>query len=383
MSKVQDAGNAVAEEARKVREAALEPAQEARTLPAVRRTAEDLIALAVERGAGIETIERMMAVRRELNAEQAKAAFDVAMSEFQAGCPVIVKRKAVYNGEKKGGGIRYVYAPLDDIVRQVGPILSAHGLSHTEDAVVEASSVPDAMLSDAIMKGASEEQLRLLSIAYKGMHPSWVVAVCTVSHIAGHSETKTFRIPVDHESYMTAPQQFASALTFGKRYAFCNALGILTGDEDNDAQTAGAAPKSDLGQQLASRVFRKPEPVDAEPQTPANEPVDAGAEQAPNDDPDMVRVLEGETELKANNSTNGMKWQKSYAEAYAGIAADDQIGSRSAWFIVFKAYGWTKDPALRAELKAAFPELHGMSNPIPVDLGKRVRDWCVKKGLCK
>jgi hypothetical protein len=43
---------------------------------------------------------------------------------------------------------------------------------------------------------------------------------------------------------MTTPQKFASALTFAKRYAFCNVLGILTGDKDDDANTAGspAAP---------------------------------------------------------------------------------------------------------------------------------------------
>ena len=34
---------------------------------------------------------------------------------------------------------------------------------------------------------------------------------------------------------MSAPQKFASAMTFAKRYAFCNAFGILTSDEDVDA----------------------------------------------------------------------------------------------------------------------------------------------------
>jgi len=32
----------------------------------------------------------------------------------------------------------------------------------------------------------------------------------------------------------TQPQLVAGASTFSKRYAFCNALGILTSDEDND-----------------------------------------------------------------------------------------------------------------------------------------------------
>jgi hypothetical protein len=33
----------------------------------------------------------------------------------------------------------------------------------------------------------------------------------------------------------SANQDYASALTFAKRYAFCNAFGIMTGDADTDA----------------------------------------------------------------------------------------------------------------------------------------------------
>src|SRR5262249_52436437 len=35
---------------------------------------------------------------------------------------------------------------------------------------------------------------------------------------------------------MSQTQVVAAALTFAKRYAFCNAFGILTGNEDTDAQ---------------------------------------------------------------------------------------------------------------------------------------------------
>ena len=47
---------------------------------------------------------------------------------------------------------------------------------------------------------------------------------------------------------MSGSQQNAAANTFSKRYALCNALGILTGDEDTDAplvpQTANPKPNS-------------------------------------------------------------------------------------------------------------------------------------------
>ncbi len=67
-----------------------------------------------------------------------------------------------------------------------------------------------------------------------------MIATCKITHILGHSETSTFEAPIDKDSYMSAPQQYAAASTFAKRYAFCNALGILTGDEDNDAVGVGS-----------------------------------------------------------------------------------------------------------------------------------------------
>ena len=60
-----------------------------------------------------------------------------------------------------------------------------------------------------------------------------------MTHILGHSESSDFEVPIDTEGYMTAPQKYASALTFAKRYSLCNALGISTGDEDTDATDVG------------------------------------------------------------------------------------------------------------------------------------------------
>jgi ERF superfamily len=50
---------------------------------------------------------------------------------------------------------------------------------------------------------------------------------------------------------MTAPQKYASALTFAKRYSLINILGIATGDEDTDATDVGKekgakSPKSKI-----------------------------------------------------------------------------------------------------------------------------------------
>jgi hypothetical protein len=44
-------------------------------------------------------------------------------------------------------------------------------------------------------------------------------------------------MPSDSKIYFaTDVQKYGARVTFAKRYAFCNALGILTGDEDIDSK---------------------------------------------------------------------------------------------------------------------------------------------------
>lgn len=164
---------------------------------------QDLLRFAVERGANVETLERLMAVRRELNAEKSKAAFDTSMAAFQAECPIIKKRKS-------GAKDAYKYAPLDDIVIQTRDLIQKHGFSFQIDSQIE---------------------------------QGWVKAICHVTHSAGHSKSSEMKVPIDTRNpMMNDPQRYAGSMTFAKRYAFCNAFGILTGDEDNDGSGTRSKP---------------------------------------------------------------------------------------------------------------------------------------------
>lgn len=163
---------------------------------------DSFIILALSNNAPIETLERLFALHKEVEAEKARSAYVQAMANFQKDCPVIEKKKKVMN--KDGQSVRYMFAPLDVIVEQIKNVLGDNGLSYTW--TVENS--------DGVM-----------------------TANAKVTHTQGHSETSSFSIPIDMEGYMTAPQKYASAQTFAKRYALCNVLGISTGDEDTDATT--------------------------------------------------------------------------------------------------------------------------------------------------
>src|SRR3990167_2131118 len=110
------------------------------------------------------------------------------MSVFQDSCPAIKKTKKVMN--KDGRTVRYQYAPLDSIVEQIKAPLKSAELSYRWET-------------------SNEKQE--------------ITAICTVTHVLGHSESSKFAVPIDTEGYMTAPQKYASALTFAKRYSLCNA----------------------------------------------------------------------------------------------------------------------------------------------------------------
>lgn len=176
------------------------------------KSVNSFIELAISSNAPIETLERLFALHKEVEAEKAKSAYVQALANFQRECPVIEKKKKVMN--KDGATIRYMFAPLDDIVSQIKDILGKNGLSYTWTVVNDATGM---------------------------------TATAKITHVQGHSETSSFTVPVDTEGYMTAPQKNAAAQTFAKRYALCNALGISTGDEDTDATTVNneKKPKSD------------------------------------------------------------------------------------------------------------------------------------------
>lgn len=160
-----------------------------------------LMEKAIDAKSAVEVMERLQVMRREMRAERAKEMFDASMASFQSECPIITKRKS-------GAKNAYKYAPLDDIVSQVRDLTQRHGFSFSITSDIESG---------------------------------WVKALCKITHSAGHSEVSEFKVPIDNKNpMMTDPQRYGGAMTFAKRYAFCNGFGILTADEDLDG---GDKPK--------------------------------------------------------------------------------------------------------------------------------------------
>lgn len=172
---------------------------------------EKMIMSAIKEKVDPGTMERFLAMRKELKAEWAKEQFDLSMAQAQGEFPEIRKTKSV---KTKAGIVAYSYAPLESIISQVREILSKYKLSYTIKTETKAGDGQTMVKSTVIVK-----------------------------HIAGHSEMSEMEVPLGNKTdIMSQSQVVAAAATFSKRYAFINAFGIMTADADNEEQLKDATP---------------------------------------------------------------------------------------------------------------------------------------------
>ena len=164
---------------------------------------EEMIMKGMDKGLSVDVLERLLDMRDRINAEAAKQAYYAALGQFQASCPPISKTRKV---KDKNGAVRYSYATLDDIVKQVSDKLQENGLSYTIKTIQK---------------------------------DGFIEATCEVHHNSGHTESSTFPVPIAIDGFMNDAQKAGSAMMYAKRYAFCNAFGIMTSDQDDDGIATG------------------------------------------------------------------------------------------------------------------------------------------------
>jgi hypothetical protein len=169
--------------------------------PLTQTSAEELISKAIEKGVPVETMERLLVMRRELKAEWAKEQFDIAFGKLQREMPVVRKTEAVRN---KDGSAKYKFAPLEVIVPIVKDTISDNGFIYDFDTTDDGKML---------------------------------TTTCKITHKSGHTKLNSFSVPIGAEQYMTEVQKFGARDTFCKRYAFLNGFGIIVEGEDKDATT--------------------------------------------------------------------------------------------------------------------------------------------------
>lgn len=169
----------------------------------------EILMAAVEKGMTAESLEKLVALHERTSDRAAAREAARALAAFQKDCPTIPKTSTAQIATKSGAKFSYPYAELDQIAKSIRPILHQHGLSYGWD-----SSEADGRLT----------------------------CVCRVRHENGHSFTATFSCSTATDAGMSAMQKSASALTYAKRQALVQALGLVTGEPDLDG-AVGGGPK--------------------------------------------------------------------------------------------------------------------------------------------
>ena len=154
--------------------------------------------LARDPSVDVEKLERLIGMHERIMAHKAKAAFDGAFADMQGDIPVVLERGQTNNGK---------YAPLEDIVAAVRPILQQYGFS--------------------------------LSHRTEWPDPKTVKVIGVLTHREGYERTSEFLSNADSSGSKNAIQGLGSAISYGRRYTTNDLLNITTRAQDDDGARVG------------------------------------------------------------------------------------------------------------------------------------------------
>ena len=161
-----------------------------------------MVAMAIDKAASIETLERLMALQERWQAAEAKKAYVEAKALFYAEAPTITKNKHVgFESKRTGGDTSYWHATLDHVVEMAAPILAKHGLTHAWSTTQDEKGIEVA---------------------------------CVLTHVMGHSERVALKGPPEMSGTKNAIQGIGSTVTFLERYTFLAVTGLAAKNQDND-----------------------------------------------------------------------------------------------------------------------------------------------------
>ncbi len=154
----------------------------------------------------LDKLERLMRMRRDMMAEQAERAFNVAMKAAQAEMRPIEANATNTQTRSK-------YATYDQLDRALRPIYTKHGFSLSFD---EADSPK----------------------------PEHIRVVCYVAHDDGHTRTYRKDMPADGKGakggdVMTKTHAAGAAASYGARYLLKGIFNVAIGEDDRDGNVPG------------------------------------------------------------------------------------------------------------------------------------------------
>lgn len=156
-----------------------------------------MLSQAVERGASLEVLSKLMDLQERLEKGQARKDFDEAIAAAKSEIKPVVRNKTGHNNKR--------YADFSAYAKEVDPVLARHGLSYR----------------------------------FRSEQDGAIKVTCVLSHRGGHSEENTLAGPADKSGSKNDIQAIGSTLTYLQRYTLTQALGLAASDDD-DGRSADA-----------------------------------------------------------------------------------------------------------------------------------------------
>ncbi|MCI0560414.1 MAG: ERF family protein [Nitrososphaera sp.] len=178
-----------------------------------------LIKAAIEKESPLEVLRELRAMRKEIIDEWAEREFNKAMNAVRSECPIVPK-------SQQGDKGKWKFAPIQDL------------LTYRKD---DKSQTIEQILVKNGFSWTWEHNLK------EGV----MTVTCIVRHVSGYKDTKDASFPVVQEGSMNKSQAGGSAMSYGERYSFKGAFGIVTGGTDDDGDAAGKETKLDADKSLA------------------------------------------------------------------------------------------------------------------------------------
>lgn len=179
----------------------------------------------IERGITAENVsafEQLCALRERVEAKQHEKEFFGAFVGLQRKCARIQATKTVMN--KDGVTQRFTFAPFEDIMAKVQPLLDEFNFGITFDT--------------RFAEGR-------------------ITAICTLIHASGHARSNEFAVRIGNGPPGASESQAdGSANSYAKRFALCNALNIVIEKAvtDADARIVGENVDADTARDLRRRA---------------------------------------------------------------------------------------------------------------------------------
>lgn len=164
-----------------------------------------MLQIAVEQGADLDKLEKLMELQERWEKNEAKKAFNIAVAEFKKNPPVIIKDKDNLQYGSK-------YASKDSLVNTGNTALSEFGLNARWD--IEQDDKNN------------------------------VTVTCVLTHELGHSESVAMTAPPDASGKKNPIQQIKSTKTYLEIATYESVTGLAASDHgDDDGNGAGRCGK--------------------------------------------------------------------------------------------------------------------------------------------